>query len=188
LLSDGNVYVFRTGQPHAVLVLAGHGRDVNKIQWDPSRKMLASCSDDATVRVWRPFERAAAVVLQGHTKEVYTIRWAPEQQRVLVSAAFDQTARIWDVQARTCLHVVTKHQGPIYSVAFSPRGIFFVTAGADCEVYVWRLADGELVATYQTTGGVFEAVWDVSGRSIALCLTDATVVVIPAAAMSLPER
>jgi transducin (beta)-like 1 len=185
---DGTVYVFTLGQPKPTLVLAGHARDVNKLSWDRHRRTLATCSDDRTVRVWRPFERGAAVVLQGHTREVYTIAWAPDPQRVLVSASFDQTVRVWDAHAKTCLHVISRHQNPIYTIAFSPKGQYFVSAGIDADVFVWRTADAGLAATCRTTGGVFDAVWDPSGSAVALCMTDATVVVIPTATMGTVER
>jgi transducin (beta)-like 1 len=185
---DGAVYVFKLGQPKPTLVLSGHTMDVNKLMWDRPRRMLATCSDDKTVRVWRPFERGASVVLQGHTREVYTIAWAPEPQKVLVSASFDQTVRIWDVHAKSCLHVIAKHQNPIYTIAFSPRGQYFVSAGVDADVFAWRTSDAALAATYRTTGGVFDAVWDPTGNAVAFCMTDATVVVIPTATMGIVER
>jgi transducin (beta)-like 1 len=185
---DGTVYVFQLGQARATFMLTGHALDVNKIAWAPSRKILASCSDDRTVRIWQPFDRTVPIVLQGHTREVYTIRWAPEQHGILISASFDQTARIWDVDARTCLHVIGRHQKAIYTIAFSPRGRFFVSAGMDNDVYVWRTATAELVATYQAPSGVFEAVWDPTGAAFALCVTDSSVVVVPTAAAPIVDK
>jgi transducin (beta)-like 1 len=184
---DGMIYVFRLGQSKAIMKLPGHTMDVNKIGWDGSRKLLASCSDDRTVRIWRPFERSVAIVLQGHAREVYTVKWAPERINILISASFDQTARVWDVQSRTCLHVIARHQNPIYTVAFSPKGQFFISAGMDNDAYIWRTADAELVCTYRTNAGVFEAIWDPTGAAIALCMTDSTVVVIPTASIPIDE-
>ena len=34
-------------------VLVGHSDEVNAIRWDPSGKLLASCSDDHNVFVWQ---------------------------------------------------------------------------------------------------------------------------------------
>ena len=175
------IYVLTVGQKRAQFVLAGHTKEINQIEWDPSKKMLASCSDDATVRVWRPYDRAAAIVLQGHTNEVYTIQWAPGSQKTsaLVSGSFDSTVRVWDVMNRTCLHCLSKSTGSIYTVAFSPRGKFFVSGGTDTTLLVWRTSDAALVATYKASGGIFEAVWDSTGQNIAICLADAKVVIIP---------
>lgn len=59
---------------------SGHTADVNDIKWDPSRKYLASCSDDCTVCIWsreRPGSEPVAV-LRGHEKPVLTIDWNPK--------------------------------------------------------------------------------------------------------------
>lgn len=179
---DNKICVFTLGQPKALFVLPGHTNEINKIAWDPTKKMLASCSDDTTVRVWRPFDRAAPTVLAGHKEPVYTIKWAPGNQKkpLLASGAFDCTVRIWDVQNKQCLHVLTNHTSAIYTLAFSPKGKYFVSGGMEKTLYVWSTSDGAHVATYRTNGCVFEAVWDATGENIALCLSDATVVVLPA--------
>jgi len=36
-----------------IQVLVGHADEVNAIRWDPSGKLLASCSDDHNVFVWQ---------------------------------------------------------------------------------------------------------------------------------------
>ncbi len=30
-----------------------HSADINSLRWEPSGKLLASCSDDGTVKVWQ---------------------------------------------------------------------------------------------------------------------------------------
>jgi transducin (beta)-like 1 len=98
---------------------------------------------------------------------------------MLASAGFDSTVRLWDVENRSCLHVLTTHTGAVYSISFSPKGTFFVTGGVDQELLVWRTADAALIADYKASGGIFEAVWNPTGVSIAICLSDSTSAVIP---------
>ena len=77
--------------------LTGHSDEVNAIRFDPTRTLLASCSDDHTVRVWtltglvgpHANEKASeeetnllkklggSVVFSGHTEEVHSIDWVP---------------------------------------------------------------------------------------------------------------
>ena len=182
--ADNKVCVCAIDQPRPVFTLSGHSAEVNKIAWDYSKKMIASCSDDTTVRVWRPFDRAAPIILQGHTHEVYTIKWSPNNSKILISGSFDTTLRIWDVQNHSCLHVISQHQKPIYSISFSPKGNYFVSGGSETMLYMWRTEDAALVASYQTNGGIFEAQWNPDGNNIALCLSDATVDLIPTSAVS----
>jgi WD domain, G-beta repeat len=43
---------------------------VNAIKWDPSGRLLASCSDDYTAKIWRPGTAKCVHDLREHTKEV----------------------------------------------------------------------------------------------------------------------
>jgi WD40 repeat protein len=75
--------------------------------------------------------------------------------------------------------VIARHTNPVYAVSFSPKGQFFVTGAFDQVLYIWRVADAALVAEYRAPGGIFEAVWNPTGASIAVCLADSEVAVIP---------
>jgi transducin (beta)-like 1 len=176
---DTRIALCAIGRASVVQFLEGHKGEVNKIAWDSSRRLLASCSDDRTVRVWRPFDRMLPILLNGHTHHVYTIRWQPGTDRkILASGAFDNTVRIWDVLNQSCLHVLARHANPIYTIGFSPRGRFFVSAGIDNVMNMWRTQDVALVATYDGGSGIFEAQWDHTGMNIALCLADSSVIII----------
>lgn len=180
---DHKICICAIDQTRPIFTLTGHVGEINKISWDFSKKMLASCSDDTTVRVWRPFDRAAPIILQGHTQHVYAIKWAPNNSKILVSGSIDCSIRIWDVQNHACLHVIERHQKAIYSISFSPKGKYFVTGGAETVLYLWRTEDAQLIASYQTNGGIFEAIWDPTGENIAICLSDATVALLPTSAV-----
>jgi transducin (beta)-like 1 len=177
---DMRIAVCSVGKSTAAQILEGHRGEVNKIAWDPGRKLLASCSDDKTVRVWRPFERSLAIVLQGHGHHVYTIKWHPgdNPKKLLASGAFDYTVRLWDVTNQTCVCILQRHSQPIYTIGFSPGGNFFVSGGIDNVMNVWRTQDASLVASYDAGSGIFEATWDNTGQNIALCLSDSTVAII----------
>lgn len=103
--SDMSICVARVGESKPDVVLRGHKDAINSVKWDPSGRLLASCSDDYTVKIWDPAKATtegperdamdvdsndnskkdgsdaastAALVftLQEHTKEVYTFRWS----------------------------------------------------------------------------------------------------------------
>lgn len=175
---DSRIAICQIGRATPIQILEGHRGEVNKIEWDSSGELLASCSDDKTVRVWRPFGRLGPITLTGHTHHVYTIKWAPGDRKVLASGAFDYTVRLWDVMTQSCICVVQKHQQPIYTIGFSPRGKFFVSGGIDNIMNMWRTEDAALVASYDAGSGIFEAQWDSTGKNIALCLSDQNVAVI----------
>ena len=72
---------------------------MNAIRWDPSGRLLASCSDDHTAKLWRMGQREPVWDLRDHAKEIYTIRWSPTGPATrnpnaplrLASASFDAT-------------------------------------------------------------------------------------------------
>lgn len=58
-------------------VFQGHKMDVNAVKWDPTGKLLASCSDDSTAKIWSVTSDQCVLDLKDHTKEIYTIKWHP---------------------------------------------------------------------------------------------------------------
>ncbi|KAF1325888.1 Wd domain-containing protein, partial [Globisporangium splendens] len=97
--SDMKICISRVGETQADLVLTGHTDAINSVKWDPSGRLLASCSDDYSVKVWDPTKVDAAPTpeqpesdgknetdgkskpmfvhnFQEHKKEVYTFRWS----------------------------------------------------------------------------------------------------------------
>ena len=98
--------------------------------------------------------------------------------RILSSGAFDFHVCIWDVSTQHCLKCINLHTQPIYTICFSPNGEYFVTGGIDKKLYVWRTCDSSLIADYDANCGMFEAHWDPTGNSIAMCLANSNVAVI----------
>jgi WD40 repeat protein len=88
----------------------GHKDEVNACRFDPTKTVLATCSDDKTVRLWSMLDilptgpkkedstpmtevirNGGSFVLEGHTNDVQTIMWHPHaglkegQPRLLAS-------------------------------------------------------------------------------------------------------
>lgn len=84
---------------------------VNAIRWNPSSKLLASCSDDTSAKVWSMARDEPVASFSQHTKEIYTIKWSPtgpgsanpSQQLLLATASFDATVKLWDVEGQGCV-------------------------------------------------------------------------------------
>lgn len=94
------ICITRVGETQSDLVLTGHTDAINSVKWDPSGRLLASCSDDYSVKVWDPTKVDASTPeqpeadgksdkdkksssknmfvhnFQEHKKEVYTFRWS----------------------------------------------------------------------------------------------------------------
>ncbi len=160
-------------------------RQVNAVRWDPSGKLLASCSDDATAKIWQATRDAPLHSLTDHVKEVYTLKWSPtgpasanpNAPLMLATASFDGTAKIWDAASGACLHTLQHYSDPdrgkagdhsVYSVAWSPSAKLLASGSIDGAVRIWSVADGALLKTYKAAGGVFEVCWDKAGTRLAV--------------------
>lgn len=73
---------------------SGHTNEVNQIKSNPTKKRLASCSDDQTARIWDVSDLIngssdvipglsqsdRVIVLEGHEHSVSSIAWCPKIQ------------------------------------------------------------------------------------------------------------
>lgn len=50
--SDSTISICRVGETKEIKKFLGHTSEVNGVKWDPSGKLLASCSDDGTAKVF----------------------------------------------------------------------------------------------------------------------------------------
>nr|XP_039262814.1 F-box-like/WD repeat-containing protein TBL1XR1 [Styela clava] len=184
--TDMSIHVCRLGCDKPVKTFKGHSNEVNAIKWDPSGKLLASCSDDMTLKVWSMKSDNFVHDLRAHNKEIYTIKWSPagpgsqnpNQNLLLASASFDSTVRLWESERGVCLHTLTRHQEPVYSVAFSPDGRLLASGSFDKCVHIWNTQSGQLVRSYEGTGGIFEVCWNAAGTKVGASASDGTVCVL----------
>uniref|UniRef100_A0A5K4EIR6 Transducin beta-like n=1 Tax=Schistosoma mansoni TaxID=6183 RepID=A0A5K4EIR6_SCHMA len=96
----------------------------------------------------------------------------------LFSASFDSTVRLWDVETGQCRRILSRHTEPVYSVAFSPDGRLLATGSFDQCVHIWNVDSGNLINSYQGTGGIFEVCWNSRGDKVGASASDGSVVVL----------
>lgn len=189
--TDSSIYVCKVGMNEREALCSfrganesegnGHSNDVNAVRWDPSKKVLASCSDDCTVRLWSVEEKSCLHVLREHKKEIYTVEFAPAATvtpTLLATASFDSTVRVWDVERGSSKFCFRRHKDPVYTVEFSPDGRYLASGSFDQYVHVWSVADGSLVKSFKGTGGIFELAWHPGGERLAACFSNSRVQVL----------
>ena len=74
---DKKIYVCEVGKKAPLKKFEGHTDEVNRIKWDPTGNLLASCLDDYTAKIWSMNQNQALFTFSEHKKEVYTIKWSP---------------------------------------------------------------------------------------------------------------
>ncbi|KAL3916244.1 MAG: hypothetical protein SGILL_005264, partial [Bacillariaceae sp.] len=72
--TDKTVNICRVGMPRPLKTYTGHTDEVNAVKWDPSGRLLASCSDDCTAKVWDVTSDRSDPLFdfKDHQQEIYT--------------------------------------------------------------------------------------------------------------------
>lgn len=158
-------------QDDPVQIFTGHTDEVNSIAWDPTRTILASCSDDSTARLWKTSQSSAIHTLTDHKKEIYSINWSPVESRSgshwLATASLDTTVRLWDPETGKCVRTLAKHTDAAFSAVFSPDGDYLATGARDSAVHIWSLREGMVVRSFHAgEGGVTDLSWTTDGKSL----------------------
>ncbi|MDP2435664.1 MAG: hypothetical protein Q8P67_07975 [archaeon] len=176
---DRNIYVCEVGKLTPVRCMKGHEDEVNAIKWDPSGRILASCSDDRTAKLWSIGSEGYLYDLAQHTREIYTITWSTGHgPSRLATASFDNDIRLWDPETGKCVDTLVGHTDPVYSVAFNPTGDLIASGSFDRKLHIWSVKDGTFVASFEAAGGIFEVGWSASGNHIAVADSNQTLSVL----------
>lgn len=186
--TDKKVLICRVGEEQPLRVYTGHMDEVNAVKWDPSGKLLASCSDDFTAKVWNVASEQTAPMydFKDHKAEIYTLKWSPtgpgsmnpQKQKMLATASFDGSVRLWNVQDGTCIRVFSRHRDSVYSVAFSPSGDYLASGSLAGQLYIWNVLEGVHVKSFKGKGDIFEVAWNVEETRVAACFSSNVVSVI----------
>jgi WD40 repeat protein/serine/threonine protein kinase len=131
--------------------LAGHGRDVTDVAFDPKGELLASASHDTTVRLWEVKTGRLVRVLRGCRASPFAVRFSPDGAR-LAAGCDDQTVRTWAVASGAAERTLEGHGAGVYGVAFGPDGTTLYSSSADRTVRAWDLGSGKgrIVARQQS--------------------------------------
>lgn len=185
---DRLIRLCKLHEKRPIRTFAGHTGDINAIRWDPSRRYLASGSDDGLVKIWPVHGSEGPLYsLIGHEKQVYCLDWNPSGPRSdngglsvqLASGSFDGSVRVWDVGTGQCIHILSRHQSHVYTIGYSPDAQFIATGSADKTVHIWSARDGQLVRTFTGVGScVYDIGWNSTSDEIAICSQNSSLQVI----------
>lgn len=186
--TDKTVHICRVGSAAPLKIYSGHQDEVNGVKWDPSGKLLASCSDDCTAKVWDVESDLTTPLydFKSHQQEIYTVKWSPtgpgsnfpEKKAMLATASFDGSVRLWDVSDGSCFRIFNRHQDSVYSVAFSPSGDFLASGSLAGQLYIWNIEEGKHIKSYKGKGDIFEVAWNKEETRVAACFSSNVVTVI----------
>jgi GTPase SAR1 family protein len=156
-------------------ILEGHAGIVYSIAFDPTGRILASGSGDATVKLWEVASGKLLRTLKRHEGAVCSVAFDPVG-RMLVSGSGDDTVKLWEVATGQLLHTLKGHKNPVYSVAFDPAGRTLASGSLNSTVKLWRIPGGKLLNTLEGHKSyVVSVAFDPAGRMLASGSHDRTV-------------
>ena len=135
------------------LVLSGHTKSVNSVDWSPDETKLVTTSLDGTARIWDGQTGVELFVLEGHEERVNIALFAPDGTQ-LATAGEDGTIRIWNPQSGEMVHTIETNSGSIETFAWSTNGKRLVTGHADGSIRIWNVESGKFMETVRGHQGI----------------------------------
>jgi WD40 repeat protein len=177
---DRTARIFTLADGKTEHVLTGHRAACTAVAWSRDGSTLATATADGFVRVWgrdgqlRKVHDVNAILGESRTINIMSLAISGDGREVLyggvpTSGKIGGKAGIVDVETGRQRLAFTRHSNTVQNVALSRDGALAVsTGGDDHETYVWKTADGSIVATLQGGGRTVWGVgWSADGQSLA---------------------
>jgi Prp8 binding protein len=121
-----------------IMLLEGHGGEINAVKFSPDGQSLASASADKQIFLWEVFGDCVNYdVLKGHKHNVLEIVWSKDSQNIF-SASADKTGAQWDVPRGKIVKRMVEHTSYVSSISAAKHNLnMCVTCSDDGTVKVW---------------------------------------------------
>jgi WD40 repeat protein len=154
-LSDGLIWLWRIGEPEAILVIpeAAESSTLEGLDFHPNGKWLAvggfdwlgTGGSDGSVCIWDLETRDRLATFEAG---VTSVAFDPTG-RFLAAGALRQNVLVWDMEKQRLVFTLAGHQDRIGALAFSPDGNWLVSGSDDATVRVWNVLTGQLAIARQ---------------------------------------
>jgi eukaryotic-like serine/threonine-protein kinase len=158
----------------------GHTSTIQKTDWNPTRRRIATASDDGSVKVWDASN--GQLLREWHLGRTVlrALKWSPNGKSLAWgSAANEGLLRIWDESTDTVVEQ-SAHKGSVWSIAWNQDGTKIVTGSIsdvwstngvvdDRNLIVWNKADKgwEIETRHSMSGDVSSVGWSSSQKRLA---------------------
>jgi WD40 repeat protein len=166
------IWTAATAAPIAELKPPRPDEPLMSASWKPDGTALATGDRDGNIQIWGADGafRQNYKIIEGQRIQVASLAFTPDGKDLLFAGINGHgRAGIFDLSTSKCRVDLKEHDNTVLSGSVSPDGKLAITAGGDRnEVYVWRVADGQLVQKFMGKGAsVFGVGWSKDGSTIA---------------------
>jgi WD40 repeat protein len=177
---DRTVKLWDLGTRRLRTVLEGHTLPIERAEFSPDGKLLATVSGDfqaqttpGEIKLWDVAQAQELLSLRPHNGPVHGVGFSPDG-KTLASASADGTTKLWDVSRWTSPSPVqsvsqssevllpTRQYGPhgigVNCVAYVPGGMQIVSAGSDGTLRSWDLRSSAEIRRFTGHAGPVEGV------------------------------
>jgi WD40 repeat protein len=143
------------------------GHPVRRLALSPDGKRLltAGCKLDGTARYW-DIATGKEIYRLPSQVQVYDVAISPDGSKLL-SCSTDRLIHVYDAASGKEVMQLKGHTGEVKGVAISPDGKMVASAGYDCQLRLWNLDTGELIASPGTVGGGWGVAFSPDGKLVA---------------------
>ena len=149
---DNTALIWDAAWQKPALVLSGHTKGVNSVDWSPDETKLATASLDGTATIWDA-QTGKALPLAGHKGRVNLALWSPDGSQI-GTAGEDGNVRLWDAWNGKLLRSIETNAGEVFSLAWAPNGVRIVSGHGDGSLRIWETATGKLLETLRGHQGM----------------------------------
>lgn len=150
---DNTAIIWDVAWQKPAMLLGGHTKGVNSVDWSPDESKLATASLDGTARIWNAQTGQVLQILQGHQGRVNLAFWSPDGNQ-LATAGEDGTVRIWEPSSGKLINSISTNLGTVWSLAWAPNGKRLVTGHSDGSLRIWEVESGKLLETLRGHQGI----------------------------------
>jgi WD40 repeat protein len=169
-VSDGLVWVWKMGEPEAILVIpeAAESSTLEAVAFHPRMNWLAvggldwleTAGSTGALCLWDLDAREKITsVATGVTSVAFD-----QTGQLLAAGTLLQKVAIWDVKDMRLVFELPGHQDRIGAVLFSPDGSWLVSASDDSTLRVWNVLTGRTVVSRQFDAAIQSLAFSADGR------------------------
>ena len=166
--ADRTIRVWECATGRERVRLGEKSHPVVRLAFSPDGSRLLSGGDNQEVILWDVTAGSMLHRLEGHGGPVQAVAFTPDGRHAF-SAGNDRTIRTWDATTGREVGCLRGHTHVVQDIVVSEDGRLLLSASEDGTMREWDWSDGREVRQFLLPATPYRALYQASGRPVALC-------------------